>query len=576
MTRDDVAAALDEIATLLALQGENAFKVRAYENAARTLTKLSGDLNQMVADGSLADVRGFGEALVEKITTLVTTGKLPYLENLRAEVPAGLVQMLRLPGVGPKKVKLLHDELGITTIKELKDACIANKIAPIKGMGEKTQAKILEGIAFLDTVGQRVRIDLAAPLGEALLARVQAMPGVKRAALCGSLRRRRESAKDIDILASAAEAAPIMAAFVAMPEVMQIVVQGETKSSIVAALTCAGEKVVLNADLRVVPDAAFPFAQAYFTGSKEHNIRMRQIAIEKGYSLNEYDLAGKSGAVACKTEEDIYTALGLEYVVPELREDTGEIEAAIHRKLPKLIEATDIRGVFHNHTTASDGTATLEEMALAAKALGFEYFGVGDHSQSLTVANGLTPDRVRQQWDEIDALNAKLKGVHIFKGTECDILDDGRMDFDDDLLAGFDYVVASVHQNFHLSEAQQTARICRAIAHPSVTMLGHATGRLLLRREGYRVDLEAVIRAAVEHGTMIEINAQPMRLDLDWAWVKRAKAAGVTLVINPDAHSTGELGLYTYGIDVARRGWLEPADVLNTKSLKDVKKEFAK
>lgn len=573
MTKDDVAAALEEIGVLLSLKGENDFKVRAYQNASRTISQLDGDLKTMTADGSLKQVRGIGEALLEKITTLVQTGTLPYLEELKASIPAGLIEMLRLPGVGAKKVKVLYESLGVITINDLKNACIANKVAVIKGFGEKTQAKILEGIAFLDTVGKRVRIDLAYPLGQRLLEQVKAMPGVQRAELCGSLRRKRESSKDIDILASSANVGPVMDAFTQLPEVMQVVVKGETKSSIVAALSIHGEKVVLNADLRVVPDESFAFALAYFTGSKEHNIRMRQRAIERGLSLNEYALDGRKN-LKCRTEEEIYKALDLDFVVPELREDTGEIEAAESRSLPKLLEASDIRGVFHNHTTASDGTASLKDMALAAKALGFEYFGVGDHSRSLTVANGLTPERVKAQWDEIDGLNQSLKGIRIFKGTECDILEDGTLDFEDGLLAGFDYVVASVHTFFHLSEEKQTARILKALSHPKVTMLGHATGRLLLRRDGYRVDLEAVIRAAAQHGKMIEINAQPMRLDLDWHWVKRAKAAGVKLVINPDAHSTGELALFTYGVDVARRGWLTKQDVFNSLNAKEVAEHF--
>jgi DNA polymerase (family X) len=576
MTRDDVATALDEIGTLLALQGENDFKVRAYANAARTVTQLPGDIKAMVDDGSIADVRGLGEALVEKISTLVRTGSLPYLVELRAAVPPGLVEMLRIPGLGPKKVKLLHDELGIDSIVKLKDACIAKKVAALKGMGDKTQAKILEGIAFLDTVGKRVRIDQAAPLGDALLARIRALPGVIRAEVCGSLRRRRETAKDLDILASAADAKPIMDAFVAFPEVMQVIGHGDTKSSVVVALASGGEKIVLNADLRVVADDQYPFALAYFTGSKEHNVRMRQRAIERGLTLNEYGLTGPNTSVACTSEADIYSALDLDFVVPELREDTGEVEAAATKSLPALVSRTDIRGVFHNHTTASDGTASLEAMAHAAHALGFEYFGVGDHSRSLTVANGLSIERVQAQWAEIDALNAKLMGITIFKGIECDILEDGSLDYPDDVLAGFDYVVASVHTFFHLSEAEQTARICRALAHPAVTMLGHATGRLLLRREGYRVDLEAVLRTAAKHGAMIEINAQPMRLDLDWTWVKRARAAGITLVINPDAHSPEELALVSYGVDVARRGWLTKTDVFNTLTARDVTAAFAK
>lgn len=574
MTKDEVAAALDEMGTLLALKGENAFRCNAYHNASRTVSQLEGDLKQLVADGKLAEVRGIGDTLQEKITTLVKTGRHKFLDELRASVPEGLVQMLRLPGMGPKKVKALHDVLGIDTIAKLKAACDSGEVAKQKGFGAKTQQKILEGIAFLGTVGNRVRIDLALPLGLALLEQIKALPGVVRAELCGSLRRRRETAKDIDILVSSTNAQPIMDAFVKLPEVVQVVGHGPTKSSVVAAMHLDGTKVTLNADLRVVEDAQFPFALLYFTGSKEHNIRLRQRAIDRGWTLNEYALGSDAHQVKAKTEADVYAALGMEYVPPELREDTGEIEVAEAKKIPALVKAADIRGVFHNHTTYSDGTASLEEMALAAKALGWEYFGVADHSQSLTVARGLPPGVVRKQWAEIDRVNAKLSGVTIIKGTEVDILADGSLDYDDELLAGFDYVVASVHSLFNMSEEEMTARVCKALAHPAVTMLGHSTGRLLLKRDGYRIDLEAVIQCAARHGKMIEINAQPSRLDLDWVHVKRAKALGVPLVINPDAHSPGELALTTFGVGVARRGWLTKDDVFNTRSLKEVMKEL--
>jgi DNA polymerase (family 10) len=576
MTNSEIAAALDEIGTLLALAGENDFRVRAYTAGARSISALGESVEKLVKAGQLSGVPGVGETLREKITTLVTTGKLPFLEDLRAKTPPGLVQMLRLPGIGPKKVKAIYDELSIDTIDKLKAACETDAVAKLKGFGAKTQQKILEGIAFLGTVGNRVRIDLALPLGEALLARVRAMKGVLRAELCGSIRRRRETAKDIDIVASAKSSGPVMDAFVAMPEVMQVIGHGETKSSIVAAMDVDGERVVLNADLRVVSDEQFPFAVAYLTGSKEHNIRMRQRAIDRGLSLNEYGLVGEKGPTKAKTEADIYKALDLEYVPPELREDTGEIAAAEAKQLPKLIEAKDIRGVFHNHSTWSDGKHTLEEMALAAKELGFEYFGIGDHSQVLTLTNGLTPDRVRKQWAEIDQLNKKLKGITILKGTECDILQDGSMDYDDELLSQFDYVVASVHSFFNLPEAEQTARVCKALTNQYVTMLGHATGRLLLRRDGYKIDLERVIQTAAAHGKMIEINAQPDRLDLDWTHVKQAKALGVPLVINPDAHAKQEIALFEYGVHVARRGWLTKDDVFNTKSLTEVRKQLRK
>ncbi len=576
MTKDDVAAALREIATLLELKGETVFRVNAYVNAAHAVEQLDGDLDAMAANGTLGEVRGIGEATEAKIKTLLTTGNLPYLDDLRKEVPPGLLRVRRIPGLGSKKVKALYDELGIKDVPDLKAACERGDVASLKGFGAKTQAKILEGIAYLDTVGQRVRIDQALPLGLTLLARVRDLPGVVRAELCGSVRRRKETAKDLDILVSSPDPQPVLDAFVKFPEVMQVVGHGGTKASVVAGLALDGHKVVLNADLRVVADAEFPFALHYFTGSKAHNIRMRQLAIDRGLVLSEYGLKGSTRNVPAESEADVFKALGLQYVPPEMREDAGEIEAAAldAPPLPTLLEPGDIRGVFHNHTTYSDGNSSLEEMALAAKDLGYEYFGVGDHSQSLGVARGLPPAAVRKQWAEIDRVNDRLVGVRILKGTECDVLKDGSLDYDDDLLAGFDYVVASVHTHFELPEAEQTARVCKALSHPAVTMLGHATGRLLLRRPGYKLDLDAVLRCAADHGKMVEINANPYRLDLDWVYVKRAKALGITLVINPDAHSPADLGYVPFGVNVARRGWLTKADVFNTRSLKDVMKEL--
>lgn len=574
MTKSEIVAALDEIGTLLELTGENDFRVRAYKNGARALDQLEGDFKQLVASGTLSKTRGIGDALQEKITTLFNTGSLNYLDELRASVPPGLLEMLKLPGIGPQKVKLLHSVLQIDTIEKLKIACDRDQVSQVKGFGKKTQTKILEGIAYLGTIGQRVRMDLARALADVLIDQIRALPGVIRAVVCGSVRRGRETAKDIDILVSSANAEPIMDAFVKFPQVLKVVNHGPTKSSIVAQLNVDGEAVVLNVDLRVVQDSEFPYAVVYFTGSKEHNIRLRQRAIERDLSLNEYALAGESKSVTCETEQELYTALDLEYVPPELREDTGEIEAAEKKELPKLLEYSDIRGVFHNHTTASDGKATLEVMAKQAQALGWEYFGVADHSQSLTVANGLSADRVREQWKLIDELNKSFKNFRIFKGIESDILLDGSLDYDDDVLAGFDYIVASVHSHFNLSEDEQTERICKAIANPFTTMLGHATGRLLLRRPAYKLDIERVLQTAAKHNTMIEINAQPSRLDLEWTHVKRAKALGVKIVINPDAHTPAELALTEYGVTVARRGWLSKADVFNTMKLDDVMNEL--
>ncbi|MBY0528154.1 MAG: DNA polymerase/3'-5' exonuclease PolX [Gemmataceae bacterium] len=576
MDKEQVALILDEIGTLLELQGENPFRCNAYHNASRAISQMEGNLAEIVTAGKLAEIPGIGDTLRDKITTLVTTGHLPFYEEQRKKVPAGLLDMLRIQGLGPKKARALYDQLGIESLDALKIACEDNRVATLKGFGAKTQQKILEGLAFLSQMGERVRIDQALPIAQQLIDGLGNCPGIKRIELCGSLRRRKDTIKDIDILISSDDAAPIMERFVTLPGVTQIIGQGDTKSSvIVAGNSGRGRRVLMNADLRVVTDAQFPFALHYFTGCKEHNIAMRARAQKRDLKLNEYGLSGPTKSVKCKDEADIFKALGLDYIPPELREQTGELDVAEKHHLPKLLEADDIRGVFHCHTTYSDGHATLAEMAEAAQALGLEYLGIGDHSQSLTVANGLTPERVHKQWAEIDKLNAKFKGFRLFKGTECDILPDGSLDFDDDLLAEFDYVVASVHTHFGLAEPEMTARIVRAVSHPRVTMLGHMTGRLLLKRDGYKVDTEAVFKAAAEHGTMIEINAHPMRLDMDWIHAKRAKALGVQLVINPDAHATEEIAYYRYGVDVARRGWVEKKEVFNTKTTAQVAKVLA-
>jgi DNA polymerase (family 10) len=572
MDKHQVAAVLDEIGTLLELQGESPFRCNAYHTGARVIDQLEEDLATVVREGRLASVPHIGSTLREKITTLVTTGKLPYHEELRKKTPPGLFDILRIQGLGPKRVRMLYDQLGIDTLDKLEQACQSGQVANLKGMGEKTQQKIVEGIHFLRQMGSRVRIDRALTMANRLLEGLASAPGIVRMELCGSLRRRRETIKDIDILISSDAPAPIMERFVTLPGVAQVIAHGETKSS---AIVEGEGRVLMNADLRIVRDEQFPFALHYFTGSKDHNIAMRVRAQEYGLKLNEYELAGPDRRVAARDEEDIFKALDLAYIPPELRENTGELDAAADGDLPHLLEDDDIKGVFHCHTTYSDGANSVEEMARAAKALGLKYLGLADHSQSLTVANGLSPQRVRQQQAEIDRVNTTLKGFKIFKGIECDILADGRLDYDDDVLATFDYLVASVHSHFNQSREEMTARIIRALRNPYVTMLGHATGRLLLKREGYAVDLEAVLQTAAERGTMVEINAHPARLDLDWIHCKRAKALGVKIVINPDAHNTDDLSLYRYGVDVARRGWLERGDVFNTKSLAEVTKALA-
>ena len=561
-----IAEIIDDMGTLLEVRGENPFRCRAYHNAAQSLRGLPSDLSEMIADGSLAEVPGIGETMYKKVIELATTGRLESYEELRKQTPAGLVALLRVPGLGPKKIKALHDALKVNSLADLRAAAEKGSIASLKGFGEKTQAKILEGITFIESAGDRILLNRARRLVAPIIEAVRSHPKVIRAEVCGSLRRWRETIGDLDILFSAEDPAPVLDHFVKLPEVATVLAHGPTKASVrlLDGVQC---------DLRGVEDAQFPFAQHYFTGSKAHNIALRRRAIAQGYTLNEYALTGPDGPVPCKTEADVFKALGLIDIPPELREDSGEIEAAERGELPTLITLEDLTGTFHCHTDWSDGAATLEDMAEAARAAGLSYLGIADHSKSAGYAGGLSIERVREQWKAIDALNKSFHGkFHVFKGTECDILPDGTLDYPDELLEGFDYVVASVHSSFGLSREDMTRRIIRAVSNPRVTMLGHPTGRLLLARDGYAVDLDAVIVAAAKAGTMIEINANPHRLDLDAPHCRRAKELGVTIVINPDAHSTGGLSDLDYGVGVARRGWLEKRDVFNTRSLKAVMK----
>ncbi len=552
-----IARVLAEMGTLLEVRGENAFRVRAYQNAAQALKGLPSDLSEMLADGSLAQVPGIGETMLAKITQLATTGHLPSFDDLKKATPPGLVALLRVPGLGPKKIKLLHDEIKVESLADLRLAAESGRIAALKGFGAKTEAKILEGIEFLESVGDRILQSTARRLVAPILGAVRAHPGVIRAEACGSLRRRAETVGDLDILFSSDDPAPLLDAFTRRPEVAKVLAHGPSKASVrlLDGVQC---------DLRGVADAQFPFALHYFTGSKAHNIAMRRRAIDRGLKLSEYGLEGPDGPIPCRTEADLFAALGLAEIPPELREDQGEFALAEAGPLPRLVERVDLTGTFHCHTDWSDGGATLEEMAEAARAAGLAYLGIADHSRAAAYAGGLTPDRVREQWEAIDALNARLgPSFRVFKGTECDILADGSLDFPDDLLAGFDYVVASVHSGFGMDRAAMTSRIVRAVQNPHVTMLGHPTGRLLLARDGYAVDLDAVIAAAAGAGAMIEINANPHRLDLDATHARKARAAGIPIAINPDAHATGGFADLDYGIGIARRAGLVAADVFN-------------
>ena len=580
MNKTEIAAVLTEIGTLLELKGENPFKIRAYQSGARLVETLAEEeLARRIADGSLQEVKGIGEALAQKITELKTTGRLEFFEKLRASVPAGLVEMLSIPGVGPKKVKALHDKLGIASIATLQAACAAGQVAALEGFGEKTQQKILEGIRNREAYGKRHLWIDAWEAAEPILAGLRALPQVVQAESCGSLRRRMETVGDLDFLVATDAPQPVVDWFVRWRGVKEVTAQGETKASVRL-------ESGLQADLRLVPPEQFVFALHHFTGSKDHNVQMRHRALQQGLSLSEWGLVPAEGEGTAKakaesagrrtdvkTEAQLFQKLGLAFIPPELREGQGEIEAAEQGALPDLVTEADIRGVFHNHTTESDGHHTLEEMTAAAQALGLEYLGIADHSKSSFQARGLDEGRLEAQVMAIRALNASGRfKTHVFAGTECDILPDGRLDFADDVLASLDYVVASVHNAFSQSREDMTRRIVRAIEHPQVTMLGHATGRLLLAREAYAVDLDVVIDAAIAHGVVIELNASPMRLDLDWRHWRRAADRGLLCSINPDAHSTAQLAYYRLGVGAARKGWLAPRHIVNTRSLADMGK----
>ncbi len=579
-----IAAVLQDIATLLELKGENPFKVRAYAAGARILETLpEEEIDARVAAGSLAEVKGIGEALAQKIGELRTTGSLAFHDKLRASIPAGMVEMLEIPGVGPKKVRALHAALGVDSLAALEAACRDGRVAALDGFGEKTQAKILEGIANRAAYGRRHLWFKAFAEAEPILAGLRGLPQVERAEHAGSLRRRLETVGDLDFLVATRDPRPVVDWFVAAPGVKEVTAHGETKASIRLA---SG----LQADLRLVPPEQFVFALHHFTGSKDHNVQLRHRALQRGLSLSEWGLVPaegegtakeKAAAAGLRTdirdEAGLFAALGLAPIPPELREGLGEIEAAEAGPLPRLVEEGDLRGVFHNHTTESDGHNTLEEMAAAAEALGWEYLGIADHSKASFQARGLDEARLRAQVEAIRRLNASGRcRTHVFAGTECDILPDGRLDFPDELLGELDYVVVSVHSAFTLDREAQTRRILRALEHPHVTMLGHATGRLLLERPGYDVDLERVIDAAVERGVILELNASPWRLDLDWRHWRRAAARGLVCAINPDAHRASQLEWFRAGVAAARKGWLTAEHVLNTRPLAAVRAALAR
>jgi len=557
--KEKVIEVLKEIALLLQLKGENPFKIRAYENGARIIELLEEDLDTLVREKRLGEIKGIGKALEQKIEELVTTGNLAYYQELKSQFPDTLFELFKVPGLGPKKIQTLYKQLEITSLGELEYACLENRLLTLPGFGEKTQQNILNGISYLKRHQSQYLFSEAWDVANRMVEQIKSLPGVGQAHAAGSLRRRKEVVKDIDILAESSKPDLLMDWFTSQEDIDAIIAKGETKSSIRL-------KDGMAVDLRVVASKQYAYALHHFTGSKEHNTAMRHIARSMGIKMNEYGMFQGEAEILipCKTEEEIFNALGMEYIPPELRENHGEIEAALKGELPDLVRAEDMLGVLHVHTNYSDGRVSLKDIAEAAFKLGYKYMGVSDHSQSAFYARGLSLEDIKRQHQEIDELNKMYNGkFRILKGIESDILADGSLDYPEEVLASFDFVIASVHSRFSLDRDAMTQRIIRAIDNSYTTILGHPTGRLLLSRDGYPVDMEAILARAAEKGVFIEINANPHRLDLDWRWCRKAKEMGVSFVISPDAHDIAGLGDVYYGLGIARKGWLSKDDIIN-------------
>jgi DNA polymerase (family X) len=568
MTKSEIAAVLEEVAALLELKGENPFKIRAYTNAARSLETFGGNISNLQDEEGLSKIPGIGKSIAEKIKELAATGSLKYLEELRTEFPAAILELFSISGLGAKKIKALYEQLQVSSIEQLRLACETGRVAELPGFGETTQTKICKAIEERAKHSGYFQFGQIAGEAETMRSDLAGHPDALQVDVAGSYRRRKEIVRDLDLVVATKKAEAITKFFVAHPLVESIIAQGPTKSSVRL-------RSGVQCDLRVVSSAEYPFALAYFTGNKEHNIELRSRALKRGWTVNEYGLAPLPVDPKAKKkrpikeipkvrdEADLHRAVDLDFIAPELRENTGEFEAAEKHSLPKLIELENLRGTFHCHTIASDGHNSLEEMAEAAQALGLEYLGIADHSRSSIQARGIDEAQLRTQVAAIRELNKKFNGFRLLAGVECDILRDGSLDFPDEVLSQLDYVVVSVHSVFNLSEADMTRRVIRAMENRFVTMLAHPTGRLLLRREPYKIDIPAILDAAARTGTWIELNAAPKRLDLDWRWWPLAKQKGVKCVINPDAHRTERLQDLWFGIGIARKGWLTKDDVVN-------------
>lgn len=572
MGKGEIIKILKEIGVLLELKGENAFKVRAYQSGARTLERLEENFEQIVEAGRLKELKGIGQALVQKIELLYREGRLPFYEDLKASVAPGLLEFLEIPGLGGKKVKVIYDQLGIDTMDALKEACTSGTIEALEGFGKKSAEKILSGIENRKAYGKRHLWWSVTDLVERILDILRAHPSTIRAEVAGSYRRCMETVGDLDFIVASESASELMELFVALEGVKEVTAKGITKSSV-------RFESGIQADLRVVPEEAFVFALHHFTGSKDHNVLMRQRALSMGYRLSEWGIFDKNSDDAeplkvsseIQSECDLFKFFNLSPIVPELREGFDEVSRAEASNMPSLVQASSIKGVFHNHTTASDGLDTLEDMVKAAERLGWSYIGFADHSKASYQANGLSEDRVLKLIDSIKQFNeSKQSKVKVFSGIECDILSDGRLDLEQSVLEQLDYVVASVHSGFTQSESEMTQRIIKAIEQPVVTMLGHPTGRLLLRREAYAVNIDKIIDAAIANKVIIEINANPQRLDMDWRHWRKGLDRGLLCSINPDAHSTQHLDYFRAGVNIARKAGMEDHHIINTRNVSDV------
>jgi DNA polymerase (family 10) len=565
MDNRQIAAIFARMADILDIQGENPHRIMAYRRAAENIAALSRPLEEIWRAGELDSIPGIGKTLAEKIDELMRTGRLEAYEKLRAQVPDGVVEMLQVPDVGPRKAALFWKTLGITSIAELEEAARAGKLRSLPGMGVRSEEKVLAGIEALKRRSGRIPLGTAWELARALLEPLRELPGVVQAAPAGSLRRMRETVGDLDLLVAAEDPEPVMARFRSLPQVAEVLLSGTTKTSI---RTHDG----YQADLRVLPPARWGTALQYFTGSQAHNIRLRGLAQDRGLSLSEYAIKREDGTeILCATEEEVYAALGLPLIPPELREDRGEIEAALAGRLPDLLELSDLQGDFQFHTTLSDGRASLWEMAQAARAAGLKYAVVSDHSRGLGVAHGAGPEELRRQRAEVEEVNRRMGGTfRVLTGVEVEVRADGSLDLPDEVLAELDIVVAALHSGLRQPREQFTARAIAALRHPHVDILAHPTGRLLGQREGADVDMEAVLRAAAETGKAVEINAHPWRLDLNDVGIRRAIELGVLLAISSDSHDPEDFGLLHFGVAMARRGWASPAHILNTRSAEEV------